>query len=1293
MINSNHHTSVCLHKRTLAVTHPLRRKTGRALGCLDSTWLAIGAPATFFAALMMWLIAAVLLHADVPGATITRLHSFGENGAIYPHGQLTEGSDGALYGITLSPNAIEGTVFRATKDGSVFTVLKKFDASVDGLLPSGVTEGSDGALYGTCGRGLSGDGIVFRLNNDGGGFTVLKELDDAIDGANPSSGVIEGMDGMLYGTARSGGSFGYGTVFRINKNGSGFAVLRNFNRADGSDLNAGLTEGTDGVLYGTTVAGGTLGGSGGTVFRLNKDGSGFAVLKSFDRFADGASLWNRVIESNDGALYGTTQEGGPLGPAGCGTVFRLRKDGSEFTIIKNFSFPTVGGAGPLSEGSDGALYGATESGGTGGGGTVFRLTKDGASFAVLKEFDTFNTDNGAYPTGITQGRDGMLYGIARVGGGSFVGVLFRLNRDGSGFNVFKNFSRAPDGAFPSVSGLINGGDGRLYGTTMVGGVFDRGTVFSMNEADAEFTVLKSFNPTVDGAVPYGVMIAGSDGLLYGTTSSGGTMGWGTVFRLHKSGTGFTVLKGFDSGSDGGDLSGGLLEGSDGRLYGTANGGGTFNGGTLFRLNKDGTGFTLIKSFNSATDGRNFYGALIEGTDGALYGTAYQGGNFDAGTLFRLKTDGTEFVVLKHFDGTQSGFPFSGVIEGRDGALFGALEGGGFGYGVIFRVNKDGSGCTILKSFNNAADGAYSSRLTEAHDGYLYGAAYQGGTFDFGTIFRLHTDGTGFQVLQAIGGTPGGPRFPSALSIGPHGRLYAASNEGGDTGAGTVFAVDFLAAPKTPNSPVLSLFSSASALANGSGFTLFVNGTGFQPNATAYWNDSARSTTFINSSQISAEIPAADLISTANIATATVTVKNGSSAASNPLAFSIVAQSVGNAVAAVVPAGGTATASTAPATSGEAGVTLSVSNTGGDPITATAATYDSRPVGETAFRVDNGAFVDVQITGADASDSATVFFYYPSTVTGGQENSVKLRYFDGANWITVLGSGGTAPVKSTTDNLDGTVSGGRFAVVLDNTSTPKITELSGTVFGMFNTTPQIGTLSGPTAPLALGMAATISVPFAVLGDWRAARSTFIWDDGSQTTVTPFSSSLASATKTYAAAGVYTVTVRVVDEEGSSVEARFEYAVVYDPNGGFVTGGGWIQSPAGAYAADLALSGKANFGFVSKYQKGATLPTGETEFQLHFATFNFKSTSYQWLVVPGAKAQYKGSGTINGSGDYGFLLTATDGQINGGGGADKFRIKIWNKSTGATVYDNVPSATDDLDTVSPQAISGGSIVVKK
>lgn len=189
---------------------------------------------------------------------------------------------------------------------------------------------------------------------------------------------------------------------------------------------------------------------------------------------------------------------------------------------------------------------------------------------------------------------------------------------------------------------------------------------------------------------------------------------------------------------------------------------------------------------------------------------------------------------------------------------------------------------------------------------------------------------------------------------------------------------------------------------------------------------------------------------------------------------------------------------------------------------------------------------------------------------------------------------------------------------------------------------------------------------------------------------------TATHTFTAAGVYLIKLVVSDGCGGSGEASTvggldALVVIYDPDAGFVTGGGWFNSPLGAYAADPLLIGRANFGFVSKYKKGANVPTGETEFNFKVGNLNFHSTSYQWLVIAGARAQYKGVGTVNGTGSYGFMLTAIDGQISGGGNVDKFRIKIWDLGTGSIVYDNQVGDADDA--VLSTALGGGSIVIHK
>lgn len=176
------------------------------------------------------------------------------------------------------------------------------------------------------------------------------------------------------------------------------------------------------------------------------------------------------------------------------------------------------------------------------------------------------------------------------------------------------------------------------------------------------------------------------------------------------------------------------------------------------------------------------------------------------------------------------------------------------------------------------------------------------------------------------------------------------------------------------------------------------------------------------------------------------------------------------------------------------------------------------------------------------------------------------------------------------------------------------------------------------------------------------------------------------------GVYDVCVNGTDAEGNQGTNACALLAVYDPDAGYVTGVGSIISEPGSLIADGTLTGKATFGFVSKYKRGATTPSGRTTFRFRVADFQFQSDSYLWLVVSGAKAIYKGTGAINGEGNYGFLLTARDGALPGGGGVDGFRIKIWDIDDADTlIYDNTVGDPDDL-TAGLQDIASGHIVIR-
>jgi len=241
----------------------------------------------------------------------------------------------------------------------------------------------------------------------------------------------------------------------------------------------------------------------------------------------------------------------------------------------------------------------------------------------------------------------------------------------------------------------------------------------------------------------------------------------------------------------------------------------------------------------------------------------------------------------------------------------------------------------------------------------------------------------------------------------------------------------------------------------------------------------------------------------------------------------------------------------------------------------------------------------------------------------------------------------------------------------------------------NVAPAITGITVPLDPVAVGTPVIAEATFGDPGGNDTHAATWTWDDGTTSAGGVSDYSVGPDLHVYTAAGVYRVCLLVRDDDAGEDSACVEsYVVVYDPSAGFVTGGGWIDSPAGAYGADAALTGKANFGFVSKYKDGQSVPEGSTQFGFHSGVLDFRSDSYHWLVVTGAKAIYKGSGSVNGESGYGFLVSAVDGQRPGGGGVDKFHIKIWKSSTGAVVYDNQITAPDDATTTT---LGGGSIVI--
>jgi hypothetical protein len=238
----------------------------------------------------------------------------------------------------------------------------------------------------------------------------------------------------------------------------------------------------------------------------------------------------------------------------------------------------------------------------------------------------------------------------------------------------------------------------------------------------------------------------------------------------------------------------------------------------------------------------------------------------------------------------------------------------------------------------------------------------------------------------------------------------------------------------------------------------------------------------------------------------------------------------------------------------------------------------------------------------------------------------------------------------------------------------------------NATPVINVVSGPVGPLPLSTTVTMTASFT---DNNLKSATWTWDDGTSSPGV-ISGTTVSGSHTYLSASVNHVLLTITDACGLTATKTFEYVVVYDPNGGFVTGGGSILSPINTTLPYMQVGGKATFGFVAKYAKGSQV-AGNTDFQFQAGNLTFKSSSLTdaRLVIAGSLANYKGVGTINGTGNYGFMVAAVDGDYNKGTGPDKFRMKIWDVASGKVVYDN--QAGDGEDAAASTPIAGGSIVI--
>jgi uncharacterized repeat protein (TIGR03803 family) len=413
----------------------------------------------------------------------------------------------------------------------------------------------------------------------------------------------------------------------------------------------------------------------------------------------------------------------------------------------------------------------------------------------------FSVSNFEVPTGrLIQAPGGTFYGELLTGGANGGGAIFSFSVNGQlqtlySFGAGEEPIANANGSLP-IGGLVFGSDGNLYGTTGTGGPSEVGTVFKVTTS-GDLTTLTSFGGPTDGQEPFGGLYPASDGYLYGTTISGGNS-WGTIFRVDSTAGSLQTVFAFPfDGSEGAEPTAALIQGSDGALYGTTRAGARahFGSGGVFRLPLGGTATNLV-SFPG--DLPVEMGALIVGRDGAFYGLTSMS-EVDGGFAYRINTDGvtTKMHSFGFNDSVPEGaYPAGALILASDGNFYGVTTGGGiYNNGVIFKMTSDGT-VTTVHSFTDSEGDSPVGGLLEGQDGHLYGMT--GGPFTHNpTLFKLALVPTAPIALQSTS-------MPTEVSLSWQ----------ADKGATTYSVYEGTASGSESTSAVLSQIAATSATITG-----------------------------------------------------------------------------------------------------------------------------------------------------------------------------------------------------------------------------------------------------------------------------------------------------------------------------------------------------------------------------------------------------------------------------------------------------------------------------------------------
>jgi uncharacterized repeat protein (TIGR03803 family) len=577
------------------------------------------------------------------------------------------------------------------------------------------------------------------------GLTTVASFDPPNVGANPFSAPIADSAGNLYVTTSVGGVYNDGAVFEWTKSTNSVAIVASFNGADGANP-FGLVFDGSGDLFGATSAGGSQ--NDGTVFEILAGSNSIDTLASFNQVL--GEPGGGVTLDGAGDIFGVTFNGGV---GGWGTVFEVLKGSGEATTVA--SFDQANGQGPQGElvmDSHGNLFGAASTGGANNEGTVYEIASGSNAIQTIASFNNAQSD-GEGPSNITLDGNGNLYGTAEYGGinGLQQGTLYEIAAGTNTITVLAAFNDPSGYAIPVAAPIMDKA-GNLYGTTTYGGTGGWGTVYELAKGSNSITTLASFN-LLNGQDPQGLTMD-KNGNLYGSASNGGPgsidsrgAGLGTLFELAHGSNSITVL--YALAGPGANQPDGIQVVDNGNLYGLSDAGGSSNQGAIYEVPAGTNTVATLASFTATQDGSVYPDAgLVLGADGNLYGATKAGGTYGDGTVFDFDPATNTITTIASFNGANGSAPSGGIALDTGGDIFGTASQGGSGIGgTIWEIAAGTNTIAVLASFDAYDEPTGAIAMDSLGD--IYGSTFQGGANNIGEIFELAHGSSAITTLASF----------------------------------------------------------------------------------------------------------------------------------------------------------------------------------------------------------------------------------------------------------------------------------------------------------------------------------------------------------------------------------------------------------------------------------------------------------------------------------------------------------------------------------------------------------------